>query len=79
MLLQPPVNITPPSQLGCADCGNCGCGNKDGGLGGAGDCSPVTSAFLGALAAYIIPPIVGGLISGMREEYQSQRGSRKRR
>ena len=64
MLLQPPVEITPPSQLGCADCGNCNCGDR--GLGGSGDCSPVTSAFLGALFAYLVPPIVGGILAGLR-------------
>lgn len=48
-----------------------------GGMGAAkNDCKPLTAAIVGGLAVLILPPLLGGFFSGLREGFEEWRDGR---
>lgn len=58
MNIQPPVNLYP---------------NRYAVNLGEGGCNPIVPAFVGALAMFVLPPLLTGIASGMRDEYREHR------
>jgi hypothetical protein len=52
-------------------------GVTDTGFAGAGECSIWGPAFAGAIALYLVPPLIGGFLSGAKEGAKDAWADRK--